>query len=667
MLEDVFTPLTTVVRIPERGSLVPDTGWFFKKQRPGDTTREPIQGEFFSTEAISNTAEALIREGIQNSLDAGRDGQLITIRIRLSGMEQALPPEAIASFLDGAWSHFHVHQNGLREPPGKTEACPFLTFEDFGTTGLEGDPAQWHKQDGVKNGFFTFFRAEGQSDKGELDRGRWGVGKTVFPRSSRISTFWGVTIRASDHRRLLMGRAILKSHAVEGTRFVPDGYFGTLDPAEEPLVLPLEDEQLVSGFLETFALQRGMEPGLSIVVPWYDVMEITRDTLLRAVIQGYFSPILAGNLVVTVIDSSGDERTLSAASLVPTVRDLNGDLASGMVPLIELASWSRGLSANEILSLNHPPTIGPLRWTKDLFGDELTRQLREKLHAGERIAVRVPMRVQEKGKDLQWSFFDVFLVRDGTEDRGRPVFIREGIIISDVRSPLTRGIRSLVVVEDRPLASLLGDSENPAHTQWQKDCSNYKGKYTYGPENLSFVINSVSQIVKTVSGTEEEADPAILVDLFSLPAAPDDMNSVKARVKKNTTEKKGPVTPPVKSPPTPKPKSYRIEKITGGFRVLKGDAGAPPPDILDIRVAYDVRKGNALTKYDKADFQFGKSPIQFAPDTAGVEVLGSELNRMRVKVTAPDFRVSVTGFDGNRDLLVRVTLKKEELDDDQPA
>ncbi len=41
--------------------------WFFKKQRPGDTTREPIQGEFFSTEAISNTAEALVREGIQNS------------------------------------------------------------------------------------------------------------------------------------------------------------------------------------------------------------------------------------------------------------------------------------------------------------------------------------------------------------------------------------------------------------------------------------------------------------------------------------------------------------------------------------------------------------------------------------------------------------------------
>jgi hypothetical protein len=34
--------------------------WFFKTLRPGDTTREPIQGEFFSTEAITDNAEALV-------------------------------------------------------------------------------------------------------------------------------------------------------------------------------------------------------------------------------------------------------------------------------------------------------------------------------------------------------------------------------------------------------------------------------------------------------------------------------------------------------------------------------------------------------------------------------------------------------------------------------
>ena len=44
--------------------------WHFRPYAPGEKTRDPIQGEFFATDAIRNPAEALIREGIQNSLDA---------------------------------------------------------------------------------------------------------------------------------------------------------------------------------------------------------------------------------------------------------------------------------------------------------------------------------------------------------------------------------------------------------------------------------------------------------------------------------------------------------------------------------------------------------------------------------------------------------------------
>jgi hypothetical protein len=188
--------------------------WHYQRQRPGDTTREPIQGEFFATEAISNSAEALVREGIQNSLDARRNGQGVQVRIRLSGPAGAVSSADIAPFMEGGWPHLLAPRNGLRDLPPADSPCPYLTFEDFGTTGLEGDPAQWHKVEGQKNGFFTFFRAEGHSDKSELDRGRWGVGKTVFPRSSRCSTFWGLTVRASDGKGLLMGRAILQSHYI---------------------------------------------------------------------------------------------------------------------------------------------------------------------------------------------------------------------------------------------------------------------------------------------------------------------------------------------------------------------------------------------------------------------------------------------------------------------
>src|SRR5215468_3198314 len=89
--------------------------WNFMLQRPGETTREPIQGEFFATEAISNTAAALAREGNQNTMDAGREGETARVRIYVSGAgEKAAAPGKMAPYLSGVWPHYSAHQNGLR-------------------------------------------------------------------------------------------------------------------------------------------------------------------------------------------------------------------------------------------------------------------------------------------------------------------------------------------------------------------------------------------------------------------------------------------------------------------------------------------------------------------------------------------------------------------------
>jgi hypothetical protein len=624
--------------------------WYYQEHRPGDTTREPIQGEFFATEAITNSAEALVREGIQNSLDARRNGQTVRVRIRLSGPDEFVSAEDLAPLLKEGWPHLRAPRNGLRELPLLDSPCPYLTFEDFGTTGLEGDPGQWHKVAGQKNGFFAFFRAEGYSDKGEMDRGRWGVGKTVFPRASRISTFWGLTVRMSDRKGLLMGRAILKSHELGDHRFVPDGYFGVRQ--ENGLTLPVTREEVLKPFCDTFQLERSTKPGLSIVVPWYDTDGITPEALLEAVVRGYFVPILTGDLSVVIIDPDGTSHELTGNRLLPAVREIGGQLAADMVPLIELAAWGReAVGQSRFTTLNRPPETGRLRWDKVLMPAGHLPGLRTSLEAGQRIAIRVPMPIREKRSTLVWSFFDVYLARDGTDERARPVFVREGIIVSDVRSPLTRNTRALVVVDDKPLATLLGDSENPAHTQWQKDGSNYKGKYKYGEENIRFVVNSVHEIMQLIVGANQEADRSLLVDLFSLPAAASDSDAVRTRGRAPTRKPDGPLLPPPVHPLEPQQRSYRVSRIRGGFTVVAGDG--QPPTALEIRAAYDVRRGSALGKWNPADFQFGRAPIRIEEEK-GLEIVEYADNRMVVRVTAPEFRLGVTGFDENRDLYVRV-------------
>lgn len=190
--------------------------------------------------------------------------ETVWVRIHLATGTNAATPAECAEFFDGAWPHIQAAGNGLKTPPTKMEACPFLVVEDFGTSGLVGDIEQWADEPGEKNAFYYFFRAEGRTGKGDEDRGRWGVGKYVFPRSSRANSFFGLTVRRDDQKCLLMGQAVLRTHKSGNKHYKPDGGFGELRGDE--LLLPTQDAALIERFRSVFAVARSHESGLSLVV-----------------------------------------------------------------------------------------------------------------------------------------------------------------------------------------------------------------------------------------------------------------------------------------------------------------------------------------------------------------------------------------------------------------
>ncbi|MEO7318091.1 MAG: hypothetical protein ABIZ56_03775, partial [Chthoniobacteraceae bacterium] len=399
---------------------------------------------------------------------------------------------------------------------------------------------------------------------------------------------------------------------------------------------------------------RGNEPGLSIVIPWVDP-EITCESLLQAVVRGYFYPVLEGKLTVTV-GVPGDEFEVNEATIVDAVKQLGPSAEAELIPLMELADWASGRKPNEVLSLNPAPRDRPV-WKPEIIPQPAVAPLQGQLDRGERIALKVPLTIRVKDQPEQESYFNVFLVNDGNE-RERTVFVREGIIISDVRAPRARGIRSIVVVDHKPLASLLGDSENPAHTQWQKDSSNFRGKYIYGTSYISFVTRCVSQIISILSSHQREEDTTLLKDFFSIPAPPEEATKAKAKRKKKEKGQE-PDDPP--DPPEPRKRRYRLEQVPGGFRVCTGDPDAELPQLLDIRTAFEVRRGNAFKKYDPADFQLRDA--SFALEMKGAEVRERQNNRLLIEVREPGFRLAVTGFDTQRDLRVEVQVKDKEADD----
>src|ERR1039458_89277 len=292
--------------------------WHFNPRRPCDRMRDSANDAFFTAESLENLSEALVREGIQNSIDAAeRDTNgvwQITVRIRLIPHSTPEARQFLAANFSSARQNF---ERGLDRPNLEDlfdEDCGFLVFEDFGTKGLTGDILEWRLERATQNAFFSFFRAEGNSAKSGENLGRWGIGKQVFPTASRLHAMFGLTVRDGDPSRVLMGSAVVRTHSVGEQDFQPDGWFGCRDSESDP-VKPVTDAHFIDSFANVFGLKRGNSPGLSIVVPSIDE-RVNAEDIRRGIIRSFFWPILLGGLIVELEAPNGiwriDAETLAA-------------------------------------------------------------------------------------------------------------------------------------------------------------------------------------------------------------------------------------------------------------------------------------------------------------------------------------------------------------------
>lgn len=612
--------------------------WNFIKYPAGMKIRDAMVGEFFSANAIDKPAQALIREAIQNSLDArpNKDKPL-KVRIFLGKLTKT---DSAKRWLDGAWVHYESDHK-LENKPNPTDPISYLVFEDFGTTGLQGEVTQAYDVENAKNPFFYFFRAEGRSGKGDGDGGRWGVGKHVFADISRLKTFWGLTVREDDNKKLLMGCAVLRSRMVGKDFYSPDGYFGIGDG----FTLPISDQSIIDQFSVDFNVSRKNEAGLSVVVPYIDE-DITFESIQNAITEEYFYPILKGDLEV-VIEANNKK--------VQVTRNSFHEVNNSSLPIHELVHKSLdGLNGEQFI-LNSCDPQRPF-WTKELIPADKFLSMREKYQNGEILAVRASLTIRPKSGKEEPSFFMIYLKQDKNES-GRPIFIRSGLIVSRVNAPPTRGVKSLVIIEDGPLVKLLGDSENPAHNEWQK--RNIKDKYLYGSSYIEFVANIVSNINNALSVEENSIDEGLLSDIFSLPVTNEEQPK---RTTDKKTNKPGTV---IKPPPPPLPvreKKFILSQIKGGFSITPSKEKIKLPMRLEAHVAYDVRKGNALGRYNISDFRLDQSPIKIKKPSKGLKLIKVRENMILMDVLKDDFELIVTGFDENRDLYIKVKLNEDDND-----
>jgi len=615
---------------------------------------DPIEAEFFSTEALGSFADALVREAIQNSLDARLPGAALRIRISFCTNDAMLRGAGRDAYLGGLGAHLYTSSSGLSADvlPAPDEPLSFLVLEDFGTRGLQGDPTQSDDTDiesgaAARNDFFFFWRNVGRSRKHAGDLGRWGLGKTVFPAASRINAFFAMTVRANDRRRLLLGQSVLKIHRFDDARFSPYGYFADF---HDGFALPIEAPDFLDRFARDFALERRDEAGLSVVLPYPDP-SLTPSSVMASVVRHYFMPILSGDLAVEVAHDSRIER-IDAGSLARmfAASDSADAESAGLARAFDLARWGMALRSEDYALLRSPEENAAPRWQDDAVGAEVLRTLRDALAAGRRIAARAPVWVKPAHGASTLSSFDVYLERDDALERSDEHFVRDGITVTGVRASLPKGMRAIVVVRDKALSSLLGDSENPAHTEWQERSPKFKDRYRHGAFTLRYVKGVPRELVRLLTRPVEGRDYALLRQLFSLeiPTETDIVSQAADVQRRGTGEESEPEAPDTVG----KDRAFVLQRLRGGFRI-RGSAKDPHAlAAVAVNVAYEVRRGNPFRQYHTLDFDVAKAPIEV--QSRNLTIVRCEGNLLAFRAQRPDFDLVVRGFDPHRDLRVRV-------------
>lgn len=645
--------------------------WRFEPKRRSQKSRDPMQASFFTNASIDDDTHALVREAIQNSLDAKKDcssDKPVQVGFQI-GIHSAQSGVMNSYLTDEAWLHFNAEDNGLNSPPNKSDDCRFLVYEDFNTEGLIGDEVAFEAEPG--NSFYFFMRAEGQSGKQEGERGRHGIGKYVFPYTSRIRMFIAATVRDTDGKCLIAGQSVLKSHHVGEERFTPDGWWGWFeqDGEDDYFQLPVDSHDLFHQLKNDFGLERQADQsGLSLIMPFIQD-EVTGNKITEHVIREYFWPILNSQLVVYIAEN-GEKKVINADTIHENLDEfLTKEQIDSVSPYLNLAVKALGDGDVPVIELPLPEKPALPKWDKGYLPKELVDVIHTSLGTGNAIiCIRCPLYVHNLISDtISNTFFDIYLSKDPTDLSRKPLFIREGITIPEDRVSTVRGYTSLVVIDPGDLATLLGDSENPAHTEWEKNAIKFKGKYKWGPTTIDFVRKAVGNILKLMSQGDEDIDVNLLSDIFYINLPENEEEVPESRKKKERQKTGKEPEPPPPPPPPSKPRTYRLSKREDGFLMRGPVEPLREPRKYMVRVAYDMAsasKARALKLYHKNDFDLSKGKNVKPPIFINVKKHLVGGNALVFVADNNDFCLEVGGFDQRRDIIVDVqseAVKNEEV------
>jgi hypothetical protein len=594
--------------------------------------------------------EILMREALQNPLDARDPDNVGPVQVRMKVLQaKDIDTEYLNSLITPEF------RDRLKASGGESQSAAnasVLVLEDFGTTGLQGTFSNVDA-DGPNENWNAFWFREGEGAKSTLgSNGRAGQGKITYYRMGMARAVFGLTVRKSDGKPLLMGRsAFRRVYPYGGKKYLRHSFWST----DSEQALPVTNTDDVQKFEKAFKLARGNIPGLSLVIPY--PIDFDAKDAIRTIVAEFYYPIARRRLEVII-----GEVTIGASNL---------DALADMVLTDEIArkkksAFTKGFRAlvRSVIDSKENKEVLPLLkdgWEKktaigeDNFEAGTVEKLRDALEKGNRVSVRCPVPVRRKNSEPTTSYFEIHLELPDSLDQVEEAYIRRDLLIGSERH-LTSTIylqkaRGLTLIEDDTLSAFMADAEEPTHLKWNASRPRLAEDYANPSLTVRAVRLALPRLLAFLSGGIAKRDVKALAKYFRKP--------VESSAKRTPGGKKpgDKDTKPSSTPPPPIRKPFRIETGKDSVRVVPNGSAGPAADQLPIscllEVAYEGLDLNPFQEYDPFDFNLGDTkshPILFEGATISV----SSENRIEFVITSPSFFVEVSGFDPNIRLRARL-------------
>ena len=644
--------------------------WYFKKAAHDDTIKTSKLAEFFS----NRICEAVVRESIQNSLDAGNDsGEAVKVCFTFGTALKSSFPE-IYQPLEG-----HLKATGYHEEIPQN--IRYITIEDFNTKGLQGRLSKFDSPND-RSSFYSFWWEEGEGTKKKGSGGSHGVGKSTLSNASQLKSFLALTIREEEPNLALLGFCDLPPHEVDSELYLGYARFGheTDETGQKELLPQTETYNLktIERFKQHANLKRENQSGLSIFIPQIGI-DFTPEETIREIIKNYFLPIIKSGLIVEIDDQNNSNNSNNCKINAETIQSLTEEyfsedkLKEELLTLIKISkSIAKFKSDPKYFNTISEPNRENTKLAIEMFSKENLLDMRKEFQDGKVVPIHVtiPINLKSNGEKRN-GHISIYALNEGCKSKFYRAF-RGDILINKEKCLSPCSYTALIIDIDNfaenELSEYLKYTEDPGHCEWKNSAAiRSKGRYS---QNESWVRTAVQKAASSVLNVlsdvnENEKITNFAEDIFFIekPSEEDASND-----NKNSGRKKGKKKPaPPEGIPAPNKTLFDSKRIDQGGIQFFGTAAlveqiseSPEEEIFGrVRAAHVMSassKAKWFKEYNPADFSFDST---IKVNSSGIDPVEIKDNEMTFKVIDPAFSINMTGFDTNRDVHFEINKVKE--------